>query len=208
MTNRNLVVIKLGGSLADSPAELAALLQDIGTAAANGMVIVVVPGGGSFADAVRQAQLSGGFDDATAHDMALLAMAQSGCLLANLSPCPARLVRGLPEVAAALAERLGAPIIWQPDPRCDGLDLEHNWRVTSDSLALWLAAKLDARHVILVKSCALPSSNKPAELAELARLGIIDAAYPDLAARVNGVATKLIYARQSAELIRALAVTN
>jgi aspartokinase-like uncharacterized kinase len=208
MTNRNLVVIKLGGSLAACSAQLAAFMQDIATAAARGVAIVIVPGGGSFANAVRQAQLAGGFDDTTAHDMALLAMAQSGCVLASLPPRSARLARGLPEVVAALAERYYVPIIWQPDPRCDGLDIEHNWRVTSDSLALWLASKLGAGRVILVKSCAAPSSNKPAELAQLAQLGIIDDAYPDLAASVCGIATTLIYAGQSVELNRALAATS
>jgi aspartokinase-like uncharacterized kinase len=208
MTNGDLVVVKLGGSLAGSSAQRAALMAEIAAAAARGVAVVIVPGGGSFADAVRQAQLSGGFDDATAHDMALLAMAQNGRLLASLPPHTARLAWGLPEVVATLAKDNATPLIWQPDPRCDGIELEHSWRVTSDSLALWLASQLGGHRVILVKHCAAPPSAEPLALAELARLGIVDAAYPDLAASVNGVATTLIYAGQSAELKRALAVTS
>jgi aspartokinase-like uncharacterized kinase len=208
MTSGNHVVVKLGGSLAGFSAQLADFMAEIVAAAASGVAVVIVPGGGSFADAVRHAQLSGGFDDVTAHDMALLAMAQNGRLLASLPPHTARLVWGLHEVVVTLEEDNGIPLIWQPDPRCDGLELEHSWRVTSDSLALWLASKLGAHRVILVKRCAAPPSDEPLALAELSRLGIIDAAYPDLAASVNGVATTLIYAGQSAALKRALAVTS
>ncbi len=204
----NPIVIKLGGSLASSSFQLTTFMQDIAAAAARGVAIVIVPGGGSFADAVRQAQQTGGFDDATAHDMALLAMAQSGYLLASLSPRTARLARGWPEVVALLAERPGAPLIWQPDPRCDALEIEHSWRVTSDALALWLASRLGARRVILVKSCAAPPANELTNLAKLARLGIVDAAYPCLAAGASNVATTLIYAGQSVEWNSALAASS
>ena len=47
--------------------------------------MVLVPGGGPFADAVRAAQPRMGFDDRAAHAMALLAMEQYGCALANLA---------------------------------------------------------------------------------------------------------------------------
>jgi aspartokinase-like uncharacterized kinase len=207
MTSGNLFVVKLGGSLAGYSDRLGAIMNDIATAASTGVKVVIVPGGGSFADAVRQEQLSTGFDDATAHDMALLAMAQTGCLYASLTPRRARLAWGSPAVVAALAERTCVPIVWQPDPRSDGIELERSWNVTSDSLALWLANKLGAAQVILVKSCAAPEGER-VKLTELARLGIIDRAYPLLAAGVNGVETTLIYAGQSVELNRALAASN
>jgi aspartokinase-like uncharacterized kinase len=210
MSSRHTVVVKFGGSLGSHPAARAARRGDVTAAAASGITVVIVPGGGRFADAVRQAQSTAGFDDATAHDMALLAMAQTGYVLASVLPRTTRLARGLAEILSTLAERPGIPLIWQPDPRCDGLELERSWRVTSDSLALWLASRIDARRVILVKSCAIPSSsdNAPPDLTELARMGIVDGAYPDLALTTHGIATTLIYAGQSAALKRALAASN
>ena len=80
MTN-DLTVVKLGGSHALSPL-LGRWLGAIGRAAGQ---VVVVPGGGPFADAVRDAQPAMGFDDDAAHDMALMAMAQYGRALTALA---------------------------------------------------------------------------------------------------------------------------
>ena len=72
--------VKLGGSYAFSTH-----LKDwIDAIAACPGRVVVAPGGGPFADAVRMAQAKMGFDDRAAHQMALLAMDQYGCALANL----------------------------------------------------------------------------------------------------------------------------
>src|SRR5262249_34381680 len=56
----------------------------IDAVAAGAGRVVVVPGGGPFADAVRTAQARMGFDDRAAHRMALLAMDQYCYALANL----------------------------------------------------------------------------------------------------------------------------
>ncbi len=140
-----LVVVKLGGSHADVPALRAAWLAAI--AAASGPV-VLVPGGGPFADAVRAQQRPLGYDDATAHDMALLAMAQYGLVLAA---APGFLPAAtLAQIARALAA--GLVPVWLPAAmlaRARGV--AKGWAVTSDSLALWLATRLGARAVLLVK---------------------------------------------------------
>ncbi|MGZ5851302.1 MAG: amino acid kinase family protein, partial [Hyphomicrobium sp.] len=61
-----MTVIKLGGSVAES-GRLAAIVLIV---AATRVPVVVVPGGGTFADAVRVAQAELGFGDAVAHHMA------------------------------------------------------------------------------------------------------------------------------------------
>src|SRR4051794_36407271 len=78
----DLTVIKLGGSHAFAP-HLADWVEAITSYRGR---IVVVPGGGPFADAVRAAQSKMGFDERAAHRMALLAMEQYGCALASLDP--------------------------------------------------------------------------------------------------------------------------
>lgn len=140
-------VIKLGGSLLGTP-ELERWL-DIVSRYGDGKV-VIVPGGGIFADAVREAQHQSGISDKVAHHMAVLAMDQYGVLLAGLN-------RGLATAASELeiAERgwQHRGIIWLPSKMvCADDAIPASWEVTSDSLAAWLAATLNAEHLILVKS--------------------------------------------------------
>ena len=75
------VVVKLGGSFAFSK-HLRDWIEALAACAGR---VVIVPGGGPFADAVRSAQPRMGFDDAAAHHMALLAMEQCGRALASLN---------------------------------------------------------------------------------------------------------------------------
>ncbi len=138
------LIVKLGGS--QFGAGLRPWLAAI--AAARGPV-VLVPGGGAFAEAVRAAQAPMGFDDRAAHAMALLAMAQSAIALASLS---SRLepAGSTAEIRAALDA--GKLPVWSPWPMLrDAPDVAQSWDVTSDSLALWLAIHLGAARVLLVK---------------------------------------------------------
>ena len=201
MTPARPVVVKLGGSLAASP-RLPDILARLADAAMAGMRVVIAPGGGPFADAVRGAQRDHGFDDEAAHDMALLAMAQYGRMLAasaTAAPMPAW---GETGVAARLVSPPGRTIVWLPDPSIDALDVERSWSVSADALALWLAARLEARCVVLVKSCPAPASQS---LLELAAVGIVDAAYPSMAADRTEIATTLVYAANAEALAHALA---
>lgn len=168
------VVVKLGGSLAETgtlPSWLAvAVEQGAGRC-------VIVPGGGDFADAVRAAQRRHGFSDGTAHRMALLAMEQYALLLQELAPA-LRPCETVAQIRAALADRGVA--LWLPyamveaDPA-----VAESWDVTSDSLAAWLARRIEATRLVLVKSAtALP----PLSPQRLAALGLVDAAFPVYAA--------------------------
>ena len=76
-------IVKLGGSLIGSPA-LKGWLDKL-VQFGDGKV-VIVPGGGLFADAVRNAQSKTGINDETAHQMALVAMDQYAALMAGLNP--------------------------------------------------------------------------------------------------------------------------
>lgn len=175
MSAAPLWVVKLGGSLWRAP-ELRLWLDIL--AAARRVRVVVVPGGGPFADAVRDAQPALGFGDRAAHRMALLAMEQYGTALADLEPrlTPARTVadlRGLP-----------SPTLWMPLPLADGADVAESWDVTSDTLAVWLAGALAADCAVLVKSAPLPEAPSPAR--RLAADGVVDPALPDRMARFGG----------------------
>ena len=167
-------VVKLGGSLANS-AELPHWLEIIATAGAG--KVVLVPGGGPWADEVREAQKREGFDDRVAHRKALRAMEQYGRVL-----CTARSELVEAENAYAIHSVLkdGKVPVWMPcemviaDP-----SIPENWDVTSDSLAAWLAGQLDALTLLLVKSVKIDGPQPGIE--DLVRRGWVDPAFAKFA---------------------------
>jgi dihydroneopterin aldolase len=170
-----LTVLKLGGSLARSEA-LPSLLAGIGACRAP---LVVVAGGGPFADAVRHSQRRLGFGDGAAHRMALLAMAQFAEALAGIEP-RLRIAPDVETMRAWLAD--GLIPVWSPWPPADGVeDLPESWQLTSDSLAAWLTEQLSASRLLLLKSCALPPDcATPRQAAEG---GLVDPLFPAYADR-------------------------
>jgi aspartokinase-like uncharacterized kinase len=141
-------VTKVGGALLSIdgalPRTLAALER---IAAAHS--ILIVPGGGPFADAVRITSKQHDLSDDDAHWMAILGMEQFALLLASRIR-DAELVSRRGEVARALVRNkipVLAPYRWlrEADP------LPHSWDVTSDSIAAWVASQIGARRLILIK---------------------------------------------------------
>lgn len=143
-------VVKLGGSL-----ETAGTLQPwLDAIAVSGVPVVICPGGGCFADGVRAAQARWGFDDRTAHRMAILAMEQSAYLLCALRPdlVPVRHSREL-----GTAPRGVTASVWFPAAELlDDNDIPGSWDITSDSLSAILAQRIGARGLVVVKSAPLP----------------------------------------------------
>lgn len=144
------VVVKVGGALLAAPARLDAVLALLVERARAGPVVVVVPGGGPFADAVRAADEALAIPATAAHWMAVLAMDQCAELLAARAPGAARVTSPAEIAAAGAAGTLAilAPHGWlrAADP------LPHSWGVTSDSIAAWVAGALGAAAVVLVKA--------------------------------------------------------
>ncbi len=160
-------VIKIGGSLQNS-SYLTKWLDVIQTYGRG--KVVIVAGGGKFADTVRESQQILGFDDKSAHLMALLAMEQSAYLLKGLMP-ELQLAGSIQSLRNCL-ENKGVPI-WLPYRLIAGeTGIPASWDVTSDSLAVWLANKMQINSLILVKSVALPEHYK--SYADLADRGLID----------------------------------
>ena len=153
MSERPPLVVKVGGGLLrdegmDGLRRACAEVIDL----AASRTVLVVPGGGPFADAVRAVDDRVGLDHAVAHRLALHAMDQLGVLLAPL--LPGREISVL-AVAPAFA---GSP------------EIPESWAVTSDSLAVFAAAAIGAQEAVLLKPVAgvverWPSHDPP--LAEL-----------------------------------------
>lgn len=165
-------IVKLGGSLAAAGTLRSWLAAIERSRSETGYVLV--PGGGAFADTVRHMQHRHGFSGEAAHHMALLAMEQYALMLADTAPWLA-LGDSAEEIARAMAR--GQPVCWLParmvvaDPA-----IASDWSVTSDSLAAWLARRIGAERLILVKSARTPEPLPSPR--RLAALGLVDASFP------------------------------
>ena len=166
-------VIKLGGSLAES-GRLASIVSIVTTAR---VPVAVVPGGGTFADAVRVAQADLGFNDAVAHHMAILAMHQTAHMLAGLDErfAPVETIAGIKRALAE--ERIPVWLPWKLSAR--DTTVPADWSVTSDGLAARLAERLGRAPVVLMKSCTVPPG------AALDRLALAEAVDPTFVAIVE-----------------------
>ncbi|HMH82770.1 MAG TPA: hypothetical protein VK531_07865 [Gemmatimonadales bacterium] len=141
-------VVKVGGGLLAKAGAFELVVEAL-TAFRPGRRLVVVPGGGPFADAVRQMFRRIKIGEDAAHWMAVLGMDQYAHALAARIP-DAALVESAAGITAALQTGqlpVLAPYRWlrAVDP------LPHSWDVTSDSLAAWLTGALGARRVVLIK---------------------------------------------------------
>jgi aspartokinase-like uncharacterized kinase len=125
------LVVKIGGSLYRSVPDLIRILRS------PERRLLIVPGGGPFADAVRQA----GIDGEAAHWMAIAAMEQYGWLLASQGMKTTDQL-AIPETTTVF---LPYRCLRAEDP------LPHSWDVTSDSIAAWVAGALGL-DLLLLKS--------------------------------------------------------
>jgi aspartokinase-like uncharacterized kinase len=126
------LVVKIGGSLMERiPSLMPVFLESTRR-------LLLVPGGGKFADLVRDLRLE---DDDAAHWMAVAAMDQTGWYISSL---------GIPPT-----DRLELPrkvAVWLPYRAMRDHDpLPHSWEVTSDTIAAWAAGVLEC-DLLLLKS--------------------------------------------------------
>lgn len=156
-------VIKLGGSLLETGKMFDCLKHIVKATEPT----VVVCGGGDFANHIRTAQKKWQFDDVAAHEMAILAMQQTAIMCQNLRP---EFV-----IASSVSEIKNHHfVIWSPNiTELNAAHIPATWNITSDSLAAWLAMKLNAKKFVMVKSCKIDPALTPIELTQR---GIIDEA--------------------------------
>jgi len=183
------LVVKIGGGLLRSEGldgVRRACAEALGLA--NARPVLVVPGGGPFADAVRAVDAQVGLDDDVAHRMALQAMDQLGVLLRPLLPGSELLTdltvpRSIALLAAAAAFG-GRP------------EIPESWAVTSDSLAVLAAGAIGAEEAILLKPAAVvlaPAEQLTAEELQMLQEGgsgrAVDAYLPEAIRRTGVVVT-------------------
>ncbi|MEK6977767.1 MAG: amino acid kinase [Candidatus Hydrothermarchaeota archaeon] len=124
-------VVKVGGSLMDHAREVMGALEE--------EEALIVPGGGIFADAVREAHRRHGLSEVAAHRMAIRAMDIYGLFLSDISGIPATEALDAELPAVLLPSRL----LSVRDP------FVPSWRVTSDTIACHVAHLAGAELVLL-----------------------------------------------------------
>ena len=183
---RPLVVLKLGGSLlecADLADRLRSLIETL-----RGRRILIVVGGGDAADVVRDWSVRFALQEESAHWLAIRSLSVTRGLVKELLPecCE------VDSQAAALEARSTSerPVLLNleaylreaernhPDP------LPHNWDVTSDSIAAWVAADWGADQLIMLKSIDLPASM---DLQQAASHGFVDPCFPMIATKLSRI---------------------
>ncbi len=125
------LVVKLGGSLFDNIQEIICVLAE------SGRDILIVPGGGQFADSVRAVET----DEDSAHWMAICAMEEMAWYIAGYG------ILGVDSLHIPNGVSVLFPyrIMREKDP------LPHLWDVTSDTIAAWVAKETGAG-LLLLKS--------------------------------------------------------
>jgi aspartokinase-like uncharacterized kinase len=116
------LIVKVGGSLYNQIPNLIPILKG------SKRPLFIIPGGGPFADIVRQCNI----DNDSAHWMAIAAMEQYGLFISSFG------ILTTDQMAEPLKTTVFLPY------RCLRLTdaLPHTWDVTSDTIAAWVAGAL------------------------------------------------------------------
>ena len=175
-------VVKVGGSLLGWPGLPGRLAAYLESRAADRLVLVV--GGGPFADAVRELDARHGLGEERSHALALRALDLTAQALGALMP-DLRVIED--PVELHLAWHLGLVPVLAPREFLEADDrgadpLPHSWATTTDSIAARLADRLGARELVLLKSASLPDG---ADLGEATRLGLVDPEFARASARLG-----------------------
>jgi aspartokinase-like uncharacterized kinase len=144
-----LIVLKVSGHLyryRDKVVELMQILEDL---VEKEFLVVVVPGGSIFADAVKEFQVETGIDDDLAHWMAIKAMEIYGLYLAKYSRKAVETYT-LRDIENALKEKL-IPIAMPYRILKEHDELPHSWDISSDSIATYIASLVRADIVVFGK---------------------------------------------------------
>ncbi len=145
-----MTVVKIGGGLAGVHGD-AALRRLCGTVAevAARHPLLIVPGGGQFADLVRDHDSRFSLRPSISHHMALLAMDQFGLVLSELIPGAERCDDPADAVVRAAQGR--ATVLAPIAAAVRASALPHSWEVSSDSIAVWCASAAGAARAVMVK---------------------------------------------------------
>lgn len=116
-----MIVVKIGGSLLSKAEQVMDVLRQYD--------VLIVPGGGVFADAVRRIYSKYRISEATAHKMAILGMHQYGLFLSDISGV----------AVTKSIDEISGPKIILPLEIIEKSSLPSSWDVASDTIACYIS---------------------------------------------------------------------
>jgi len=190
--------IKLGGSLLDwGPLKSRFSGWLAGQPPARNVVVV---GGGRLADQIRYYDELHQLDSAATHRAAVLSMSATAQLAASLlgnlpvvTECEHLRIKNESQTCVVLDPFL---MLTQDAPSNSGVALPLGWHVTGDSISAYLAQRVGAQELVLLKS-SLPACDGTWQ--DVARSGHVDEYFPNIAknlTRVRMVNLRDVDARQ------------
>jgi aspartokinase-like uncharacterized kinase len=167
-------VIKVGGSLLDWP-ELPIRVSDVlRTCELITDRVVIIAGGGSAVDVIRELDRIHRFGEKPAHQLAIDGLELTARILERILT-GARVASDQRDIQRCWADGLIpilAPgrILEEANPAAPPA-LPFSWEVTSDSIAAWIATRLGTDRLILLKSSEIPAGSSRAKAATA---GLVD----------------------------------
>jgi len=144
-------IVKLGGSITERGTlkQIVQLGNNLSALYEKRKDFMIVPGGGIFAEFVRETQLKYGLDDNQAHWMAVQAMEQHANLLLNFIPKAILYDFSSENYKSFVSDNL--PILRVMKFMRTESKLERTWNSTSDSIAAEIAVKIKAKRLVFLK---------------------------------------------------------
>lgn len=154
-----MIVVKLGGSLYDHPGLGPGLRQWVENLTPP---VLLVPGGGKFADAVRELDRVHSLGEETSHWLALRSVTLAAAFVMTRLPGSVLVAR------PGTSFRLGVLDGHAFGKLDQGFSesLPHSWDATTDSLAARAAATFRADRLVLLKSVDIPTGTSWTEAVE------------------------------------------
>ncbi|MDI3486176.1 MAG: 5-(aminomethyl)-3-furanmethanol phosphate kinase [Methanolobus sp.] len=170
-------VVKLGGSLIKhSTSIITALEEHFGNCdQGNDHSILIVPGGGVFANSVRDISEECSIGDDAAHWMAILSMEQYAYFL--IDKTGVNYVENIHDFPSGVSVLMPYKTLKETDR------LPHSWNVTSDTIGAWIAKETGSRFVKVTDVDGVIADDiiqKWMTALELSRMGVtcIDSSLP------------------------------
>jgi hypothetical protein len=148
--NKKTAIFKIGGSILEDFENLNSTISQLGYLFERDIItrIIIIPGGGSFANFIRKIYNELKLTDELAHWMSIISMNYNGIELGKKFP-----KLEIFEDFGKVKEICKSFSIFLPYQFLKEKDhLPHNWQVTSDSITLYLAQKLGLNECFLIKN--------------------------------------------------------
>ncbi len=159
----NDIILKIGGKIIENPLNLKSTIFQLRELIINQKIInkiIIIPGGGSYANLIRSMDKKMDFDEDLSHWMAIYAMNTQGTKIINKFPEIEGINNIKPTKKSVNETKIFLFLPYEFLKQND--ELPHSWDVTSDSITIFMANKIGLKECYLIKDIdgILDANNK------------------------------------------------